>query len=240
MHLYANGCSFTWGGGMQGHVYDDDPDLEEYRRTHTWPFYLHSRIGADSFTNDAMGCGSNERILRTTISWFSLTDYRPEDVVAVIQWSVPTRRDFYSVLRKQWIVMAHDTHTWDGTASPPEKALMEMFYKFWNNEEESLLRTLTYILSLQSYFKTMGIRYLMYWGFTPNPQEFLIGNVEARALADQIDQSCFLWGDPKNPYAMFNHMVANHPANLFKTGHPRERGHEQWAEFLVPHVRSVL
>lgn len=92
MILYANGCSFTWGGSLEPHFTND-----EERLALCWPAQLGTLLGANEVVNLGEGCGSNQRILRTTFDWLSQqTPERLADTVAVIQWTDSSRYEYYS------------------------------------------------------------------------------------------------------------------------------------------------
>jgi hypothetical protein len=91
MILFANGCSFTWGGSLEPYFTN-----EEDRLALCWPAQLGSLLGADEVVNLGEGCGSNQRILRTTFDWLAQqTPERLADTVAVIQWTDSARYEYY-------------------------------------------------------------------------------------------------------------------------------------------------
>ena len=57
MILLTNGCSWTYGGGLDAHY----PTREELDQV-TWPKHLADLLGADEFYNLAAGCGSNQHV----------------------------------------------------------------------------------------------------------------------------------------------------------------------------------
>jgi hypothetical protein len=92
--LFTNGCSWTWGGAL------DLPDtIEHLSHLHdhiVWPAQLKKIMGYDNVVNLSQGCGSNQRICRTTFDW--VTTQTPEtlkNTVAVIQWSLVDRYEYY-------------------------------------------------------------------------------------------------------------------------------------------------
>lgn len=92
MILFTNGCSWTWGGGLGL----DHPDQDEERSNSVWPAQLGKLINAQQTYNLAMGCGSNQRIVRTTIDWvLSQPKELLKNTIAVIQWTELSRYEFY-------------------------------------------------------------------------------------------------------------------------------------------------
>lgn len=90
MILFANGCSYTWGGGLEPFY-----KLEEERLSILWPHHLGQMIGASKVINLGLGCGSNQRIVRTTFDWFLREYDKSEEVIAVIQLTDPARYEYY-------------------------------------------------------------------------------------------------------------------------------------------------
>ena len=93
MILYANGCSFTAG---HGDVHDSKGKLVP-PRDFTCP---HQISQFDSVINQSRRGGSNDRILRTTIDYF--TKKPSAGYVAVIQWTSPIRFEKYFPLFNCW------------------------------------------------------------------------------------------------------------------------------------------
>jgi len=88
MKLFTNGCSWTYGGGLDL----DQPYQEAERLKVVWPHHLGKLLNTDQVVNLAMGCGSNQRMIRTTFDWL-LTQTKQElaDTIAVIQFTEPSR-----------------------------------------------------------------------------------------------------------------------------------------------------
>ena len=90
MILFTNGCSWTYGGSL-----GLEKQLEERLAT-VWPAKLAQKLGAESVTQLAEGCGSNQRIVRTSLQWLmSQTREDCEKTVAVIQWTDANRYEYY-------------------------------------------------------------------------------------------------------------------------------------------------
>lgn len=93
MILFANGCSFTWGGSLE-QFYEHGNTKQ--RLDLCWPAQLGTLLGANEVVNLGEGCGSNQRILRTTFDWLAQqTPERLADTVAVIQWTDLSRYEYY-------------------------------------------------------------------------------------------------------------------------------------------------
>ena len=92
--LFTNGCSWTYGGGL------DQPDTREHI-THlqdniVWPAHVQRLMNFDEKVSLAVGGGSNQRICRTTFDWVSKqTPETLKNTTAVIQWSCVDRYEYY-------------------------------------------------------------------------------------------------------------------------------------------------
>lgn len=90
MILVANGCSWTYGGGLRLDLFDST------RLNVTWPNRLGKLLDASKTVNLALNCGSNQRTVRTTFEWFN-ENYDPtETYLAIIQWTEFSRYEYYT------------------------------------------------------------------------------------------------------------------------------------------------
>lgn len=89
--LFTNGCSWTWGGALEEYWV-----TEEERFKLVWPHHLGELMGVDNVVNLSLACGSNQRILRTTLDWLlSKSPEELKDTIAVIQWTELSRYEYY-------------------------------------------------------------------------------------------------------------------------------------------------
>jgi hypothetical protein len=102
MNLFVNGCSFSAG---HSEVHDEQGNLTpplEY----VWSNQIADKF--DNITNYALAGGSNDRIFRTTMEYFSKG---PTDTIAVIQWTAPIRFEIYNEIFKTWLGICNNTTT---------------------------------------------------------------------------------------------------------------------------------
>lgn len=93
MILLTNGCSWTWGGSLG---LDGDKN-DKIRQQLVWPHHLGKLLNTDETIQLALGCGSNQRILRTTLDWIlNQTPEKLSQTVAVIQWTELSRFEYYN------------------------------------------------------------------------------------------------------------------------------------------------
>lgn len=85
MILLANGCSWTWGAGLE----------ESFREESVYAALIAKKINR-KLVNLSVGCASNQRILRTTFNWLSKQN---KDIwrstIAIIQWTDESRYEYY-------------------------------------------------------------------------------------------------------------------------------------------------
>jgi hypothetical protein len=103
MILFTNGCSYTWGSGLKFNNNDERLRL-------VWPHHLGNKLNASKVINLAIGCGSNQRIIRTTYDWFFNEYNGNENVIAFIQMTDPSRYEFYDT--DDFHDLSNDPYKW--------------------------------------------------------------------------------------------------------------------------------
>lgn len=89
--LFTNGCSWTWGGSLEEYW-----ETEEDRLKLVWPHHLGNLLGVNNVVNLSLLCGSNQRIVRTTLNWLlSKTSEELTNTIAIIQWTELSRYEYY-------------------------------------------------------------------------------------------------------------------------------------------------
>jgi len=169
MKLFANGCSFTWGGG----ILEEEKNLSntlspsilrrkdytEFREKSVWPWHLHQLLGTEECVNLAMGCGSNARIVRTTLDFFVEKINKQEDVndwLAVIQWTEPSRYEVYDDRCGQFNLIKTDVVL-------PEVSSERFDYlqkRFLEDDKTFNSEWFTLLVCLSSFFNKHNIRYV--------------------------------------------------------------------------------
>ena len=92
--LFVNGCSWTYGGGL------DEPGTKEnitnLHNNVVWSAHVRDLLKFDTCVNLAEGCGSNQRICRTTFDWVNQQDEEIlKNTTVIIQWSHEDRYEYY-------------------------------------------------------------------------------------------------------------------------------------------------
>lgn len=144
--LYTNGCSFS------SKLYIP-PDYKSCAVDMPWPICLGNIMGYE-VVNHAEPGGSNDRILRTSLTWLSENVSR--DVLVILQPTHGIRREFYS-LESKWINFKNDSYSWQRRDN--EKDAMYTYEKYFMMDEESQIRSLNQIISLQQFLELNKITY---------------------------------------------------------------------------------
>lgn len=187
MILLTNGCSWTWGGslGLEEH------DLNKVREAVVWPAHLGKLLNTEKIVQLAQGCGSNQRILRTTLDW--ILAQSKEDLsktVAVIQWTELSRYEYYNPkdpieyyenIPERWAKAKIDC-VMDAFEDDVKKSLSRVNARLETYTEiEGLYRNIFECAALSDIFNRYNIKYY-YWkygGYYPKYPEHLTNFLES-------------------------------------------------------------
>lgn len=165
MRLFTNGCSFTWGGGILEEGYglhntycSTLAEHVELRSSLVWPAYLGKLIGCE-VTNLSIGCGSNQRIVRTTLGHFTSMIAQGETVndhIAVIQWTEPSRYELYDASIGDWLLIKTDIVIPD----VPSSRYADLQMRLAEHDSNHLTSLFADMVCLSSFFDQWNIKYL--------------------------------------------------------------------------------
>lgn len=162
--LITNGCSFT----AAEHLYllnkgaERIPPAEgmDHETGMSWSQYLGKRMEMPVM-NLAMGCGSNARILRTTIDYLEQRGKATQFVC--IQWTFPMRFEFYEPIEEHWAAINDNTYVVRGGKRTMREAEKYAHWKrHFYTPEQSSYELLGHQLALKSYLNDRDIPFL-YW-----------------------------------------------------------------------------
>ena len=175
-HLVANGCSFTYGDGL------DSPT------TQAWPKLLADKLGVP-VVNLALGGASNDRIYRKTVDYFFADNI--SNPFYVIGMTSNTRREEYRNSWKDYAAL--------NLAGPPQ-------FSNWNTKIEQMLaeesddielikRKLNIWLAIINLFKSTQTNYFV---FDTIPDDGItmheVASLHPRLYEYVIGDSCHLSG----------------------------------------------
>jgi len=235
LKLFANGCSFTWGGELYKSLYDTNGQLLDYtnpdpinkeRLTRVWPFQLAKRLGADSCVNLSMGCGSNDRIVRTTIDFF--TQESEKDWTAVIQWAHPHRFEYWEEETQAWTLIIPQCGTLgknvNGDVFDRVSKFKDQVYRNYTDYTYAQ-KYWTQVVSLANFFIANNIKYY-FVNLMPNSYYNLLDLHQQQYLENKIN---WIGQGPR-------HDLVNMFDSRFDTAHPTESGHKQIADYFYHRI----
>lgn len=172
MILFTNGCSWTWGSGLELWTAGN----HDRRLQLVWPYHLGKLLSAEQVVNLAEGCGSNQRVLRTTYDWLiSQSKEVLRETTAVIQLTQLSRFEFYEPITQeqyenlpgQWVKVNANSISGDSIYRSKwdkdhvlEKAKRRMAE---TRDIENIYRTIGYIYALEGMFKLFEIKNWYIW-----------------------------------------------------------------------------
>ena len=199
-HIVIGGCSFTQSTGTWPYHINQ----EKYG----WVQNVGDTGAGNSYISRSVIYEVNEQLK---------LGKKPEEIVVLIMWSGITRKEFLSTIRenpmhKLWIDgphknwmgnFIHDEHwhrhpsedsTWIKSSIPymtwDNKAVtkfLDLYWKHFYSEEESLINTFESILRTQWYLDGLGIKYkMMCWQNIFNQYSFKVPSGWSRQEGDEI------------------------------------------------------
>lgn len=237
MILLTNGCSWTYGGSLN---LDQTEDTAQ-RLKSVWPYHLGELLNANEVVQLATGCGSNQRIVRTTFEWMlQQTPDRLRDTLAVIQWTEPSRYEYYEPvdyhnslenIPERWARV--NVNVCLQYTSSPEiyKEAFERSQKRFetNSRQEDMYRIVSEVTALGKMFETFGVKYY-YWNHAnqafmfPQPiKEFYCNN--------------FSWLD--DPRVFQTEEVGWKYSRISPIdAHPNFQGHRELADIIYKEIKA--
>jgi len=218
MILYTNGCSFTWGGSLD-HIFCDGNlcEVDEDKRLPIlWPHHLGKLLNADSVVNLSDGCGSNQRIVRTTYNWLrSKTVEELKETIAVIQLTEWSRFEMYDThdIENEWAedpvdwikckvdLVTHEYNHYPKSNFNRDILLKKATHTLKNTHPlEHFYRNIGYMYALQGMFNAFGVKDFYIWNhshawhFWPKEHRDVIFNT-FNVLDEVHDWEKFRWSD---------------------------------------------
>lgn len=258
MHILTNGCSNTFGANLVPNDLlnskDTFADADAERIQLTYGYHLKNLLGADSYTNLAMSCGSNGRIIRTTLDWCLSQDADTlKNTVAVIQWTHGMRYEYYisnnSHNVKEIDVSAEnkiqDPTRWarvmagvrGGVEGEPTEIngysvneLAQLRYLLWT-PQECMYRDIECYSALKSIFESFSVRYF-YWHLLGYCLDGELHNWAVRT---------FNWINTINPAALeVEGNLLPKGYDLLPCNHPSIKGHRDIAEQIYRSIKDRI
>ena len=245
MILYANGCSWTWGGGLEPYFKFDNVIHDDQRLKLVWPHHLGKYLKAKRVDNLALGAGSNQRLVRTTYDYLiSKSKQELEETVAVIQFSEWTRFERYIILDhnnymendpNRWVRCKVDTVLFEGSDyNITDKDVIEEEFEDTKRRLSKITRienfynTVAQLHALKSMFISFGVKDFYFWhlghGWIEFPLEMRLPLYKQFNILDEVhDVNLCNWNLSHPDYWQYERLVPNSYV------HPSLKGHEELA-----------
>jgi len=237
--LVAHGDSFTHGIGFP--VIDGKSQRVKIEKP--WPNLLAKEYGMRCINFGKEGM-SNEGIARELLYYLSQTKENFKDLFVVIGWTRYIREEFYN----------KDNNVWESTTDFSPKTLKD-YVTFWKTHENDFKRTMMSKLFIQNYLKLNKISYLFFNTFRDNIRvdkgklnkkwNPIIRNRDEHSLRDNIMSNAYYplqdlndslldkkFCSKKIFWNVIEKKMGRDYSFMPDDGHPNERGHEFWANYL--------
>jgi hypothetical protein len=135
----------------------------EKRLRMLWPYKLSKLMDMSEHVNLSMGCGSNQRIIRTTLEWIMEQDRsRLDRTIAIIQLTESSRYEYYQDDIDKWTLNKVNHVLFVGTDAEVEFAnVLNQQRLSTFTSVEGIFKIVDTCLTLDNIFKSFGIEYYL-------------------------------------------------------------------------------
>ncbi len=258
--LYTNGCSWTWGGALE--MYWNNHNEREKL---VWPYHLSNKLNIEKTINHALGCGSNQRIVRTTLDWiFSKSQEELYNTLVIIQWSDPSRFEYYvpkndddsfESLHNRWILNKTDHvidsftvngmsdhrgfFTLDDPNELDDRVLItnddHLYNKNKLSRETDIESTYTFFTQMETLYSILNLYNVRHYFWTFDGTIFKI--FEESPIFSKVKHR-YNWLTIKG-YEQWC-MVTDVPSHLRHDGHPTLNGHKQISQMIYSNIQNEI
>lgn len=235
-YLYANGCSWTHGNGInEDPKYIKNTSLLDY----AWPAELGKLLNC-KVNNDAWGGGSNTRIVRKTISFIEqYPSDKVDGLLVIIGWTTPERDEIFVPAHGNWcnynaaqtfsdqFISKELTDTQREVNRNIDK-VQKSFVTWVHSHSSDLNKYFQEIFLLKNYLENKKVKYVFFnalpWTWIPlELTESYIHKYRAFSSANFIG--------PDTDETMMSFCLENN-FPISSCIHPMIEGHKFWAEKL--------
>lgn len=254
--LYANGCSWTAGNGIE-----QDPKFQHLAVSErwaklselSWPKVLSDKFQVNC-ANQALGAASNKRMVRTTVDFLQNYTGDYEKLLVILGWTTVDRNEIYiEENNKGCWVMFNSTQTvsdngmhvlngfskdfisqiddWQKNYLIDIYSSYERYHEFF--KELYLMKNLLENLKVKYlFFNSLRWRnYGFFWTRTPkfDPEKEFRAQIQNLTCDNLIN----LYDDNNNVMELF---CKNNNVPMAKDHHTMVEGHKMYAEHLYNHI----
>jgi len=226
--LYINGDSWAYGSELRDPTAlaitnDFDPVHDAYRRAHNWTGHLARNYNL-TLVDSSWAGGSNERILRTTISEVTQLLQQGKKPFVIVAWTQLQRFELFA-----------GGH-WKEFVGPSDATTPPIGFEIWekySSDHSDLMRYLQQVILLDAFLKVNNVPY---FGTNVFRHNYAVMEDHARDPAFhpylyQLGKTVKLERHMYN-YAISQILTAHLDVEYGAGGHPLERGHTIIADYL--------
>ena len=224
--LYVNGCSYTFGIGTEPEVDNLDSPFK-----HSWGAQLAGKLNYDIITE------------------------KPD--LAIIMWSDPFRTEMFrpqETEHQKFQSMVQITPQGVGNINSfYHREAMENYFTFIESKERAVLRTLSYMLTIDALAEAMGIPCIQFhykWNFYKAFMNVMedrskdVSNIAVKNLVKELQERVDLLNKPhiygikdKTSFGSLRHEWGD-PDSKWSGGHPDREGHLLMADWFYVELKK--
>lgn len=256
--LYANGCSWTAGNGIEhDSILQHLPLIERYNylESYAWPKKLGDLLQISNVINQAEGAGSNARMMRTTIEF--LLNY-PKDkyksLFVVLGWTTVDRNEIYLQEddKKGWCKFNINQPVSSHYAPSFRPDFSKSFlYKIDNWQKEYIAEFQNDYMAFQTYFQQM---YLMknllenlkikYLFFNSLNSYYRLTNLDIKKefssyIKPLSSPNILCTRDCDESLNVMDKFCKKNNIPISPCVHPMVLGHQMWALHLYKEIKEI-
>jgi hypothetical protein len=268
MILVGCGDSWCWGSELVdpeveltpiGTIHKDThqlhfkPENLKWRETHRYLNLFKNKIKADSVVDLSLPGISNEKILRTLVTWLAENGYTTgrdtSELFISIGWTSPERREFLfyeprdETDNQGWL----DFGPWYKDRKISDRIIskfFDLYAAYFHSQRECLLRWFLQVYQTECMLKSLNIKYLMHQAIYDNFhyrkseddswRKSAMSSVPKEDLAiwDSIDESRFFNKNHNTRGSLYALVEKYGPPDSMLTYHPSHIGHKFIADNL--------
>lgn len=272
--IYVNGCSWSAGDEINTddkfknyliqnnlnlskennwNIYDNDNNLvgyvSDFYQFFNWGGILKKKFNCENYINNALGGGSNQRILRETLNFIMNYPIKErENLLVVIGWTCADRHEIYFKPNNNWerfnpvMKFSESLDTYKKISI--DTKVLEEYDKFHNDynilifdEYERFDTFSKQIYLLSNTLENLKIKYYFFESFTN--MGGILSSVENKINDFQpwID-----WYDNNDKFLKETNMLNFVNEKKLKFGkflHPLIDGHETWGNYLHMKIKNL-
>lgn len=252
MFLYANGCSWTAGNGIEKDpALDSVPELDRssYWKKLSWPAQLASLMNC-SFINDAEGGGSNQRILRLTTKFVrEWPEDQRDELIVIIGWTSIERGELFVSYDgvEQWCrfnMLQKFSNNWSKNSAPWPKDILhtldqyqQTHVRYTMTSKNSFNKFFQEVYLLSNLLESLSIKYIFFSsiGGLNFPEEPIIIDKEYPQEVAYLKNPKFmnLHNDSMSLFCYKNSL------QLSDCCHPMINSHHEWAKHLFETYNQI-